>query len=226
MLSMSGAIFRLSWFISNSYSKSEIARNPLTIALAPCSRAKSTRRVSKGFTCTFPSFSVSARMNAARSWALKRGSFLRTGWSTTPTTTLSNTAEVRPMMSRWPFVTGSYEPGQTAVPPFLSATMDRDAGVAVEALAREREREQQGRPLVGFGHDAGIFGQESRQELRERLRQAGGGIIRGVDQDEVVWTVGGAQEAERVAPDDGAGEVQRIEVAPHERRGTRVALHE
>ena len=35
MLSMSGASLRLSWFISNSYSKSEIARRPLTIAVAP-----------------------------------------------------------------------------------------------------------------------------------------------------------------------------------------------
>ena len=32
---MSGAWRRLSWFISSSYSKSEIARRPLTIALAP-----------------------------------------------------------------------------------------------------------------------------------------------------------------------------------------------
>ena len=31
---MSGACMRLSWFISNSYSKSEIARRPLTIAFA------------------------------------------------------------------------------------------------------------------------------------------------------------------------------------------------
>ena len=34
-LSISGASLRLSWFISNSYSKSEIARRPLTIAVAP-----------------------------------------------------------------------------------------------------------------------------------------------------------------------------------------------
>ena len=56
MLSMSGAILRFSWFISNSYSKSEIARRPFTIAFAPCSRAKSTTSVSKGFTCTLGRF--------------------------------------------------------------------------------------------------------------------------------------------------------------------------
>ena len=35
MLSIPGSSLRLSWAISNSYSKSEIARRPLTIALAP-----------------------------------------------------------------------------------------------------------------------------------------------------------------------------------------------
>src|SRR5680860_1338196 len=107
MLSMSGASLRLSWFISNSYSKSEIARSPFTIARAPLSRAKSTRRVSKDFTCTLPSFSVSAWTNATRSSAVNTVCFLRTGWLTTPTTTLSNTEAARPMMSRWPRVTGS-----------------------------------------------------------------------------------------------------------------------
>ena len=80
MLSMSGAILRLSWFISNSYSKSEIARSPLTIGLAPFSRAKSTSRLSKGFTCTLPSFATSASMNATRSSAVNTVFFLRTGW--------------------------------------------------------------------------------------------------------------------------------------------------
>ena len=107
MLSMSGAIFRLSWFISNSYSKSEIARSPLTIALAPCSRANSTTRVSKGFTCTLAISATSAWMNATRSSAVKRVFCLRTGWLTTATITLSNTSEARRMMSRWPNVTGS-----------------------------------------------------------------------------------------------------------------------
>ena len=36
------------WTISSSYSKSEIARRPLTIARAPTLRAKSTTRVSNG----------------------------------------------------------------------------------------------------------------------------------------------------------------------------------
>src|SRR5829696_8395059 len=107
MLSMSGAIFRFSWFISNSYSKSEIARNPLTIAFAPCSRAKSTRRVSKGFTCTLPYSASADSINATRSSALNTVLPLRTAWFTTPTMTLSNTFATRVMMSMWPNVTGS-----------------------------------------------------------------------------------------------------------------------
>jgi hypothetical protein len=107
MLSMSGAILRLSWFISNSYSKSEIARRPLTIALAPCLRAKSTSRMSNASTCTLPSPSTSASMNATRSSALKTVFSLRTDWFTTATITCSNTFAVRSMMSMWPSVTGS-----------------------------------------------------------------------------------------------------------------------
>src|SRR5919106_1072456 len=52
---MSAASLRFSWFISNSYSKSEIARRPLTIAVAPHSRANSTRRFEKTLTSMFSS---------------------------------------------------------------------------------------------------------------------------------------------------------------------------
>ena len=51
--SISGASLRLSWFISNSYSKSEMARRPLTTAVAPFSCAKSTSRLEKTWTSTF-----------------------------------------------------------------------------------------------------------------------------------------------------------------------------
>jgi hypothetical protein len=80
-------------------------------------------------------------MNETRSSALNSVSFLRTGWFTTPTTTLSNTLAARPMMSRWPIVIGSYDPGQTAVPPLRSAAMDGYASVAVDPLDDERERQ-------------------------------------------------------------------------------------
>src|SRR5215208_5424657 len=162
---MSGAILRLSWFISNSYSKSEIARSPFTIAFAPYSRAKSTISVSNASTSTLSRFCTSSRRKATRSSALNSVFCFRNGLFITATTTLSNTSAVRWMMSRWPIVTGSYDPGQTAVPPFRSATMDRDARVAVDALVDERQRERQRRALVRFGHGEGGFGEDAREQL-------------------------------------------------------------
>ena len=107
MLSMSGAILRLSWFISNSYSKSEIARSPFTIAFAPCSRAKSTTRYQRVLPAHWRISAVAAWMNSTRSSAVKSVFCLRTGWFTTATITWSNTSAARRMMSRWPSVTGS-----------------------------------------------------------------------------------------------------------------------
>ena len=52
MLSIPGSSLRFSCAISNSYSKSEIARSPLTIALASLSRANSTSRLAKICTST------------------------------------------------------------------------------------------------------------------------------------------------------------------------------
>ena len=46
-------------------------------------------------------------MNCFRSSAVNSVFSLRTGLLTTPTTTLSNTFEVREITSRWPLVTGS-----------------------------------------------------------------------------------------------------------------------
>ena len=50
---MSGARCRLSWFIWNSHSKSEMTRSPLTIAFASQRRAKSTTSSAKTSTSTF-----------------------------------------------------------------------------------------------------------------------------------------------------------------------------
>ena len=105
--SISGASLRLSWFISNSYSKSEIARSPLTTAVAPCSRANSTSRLAMISTSTLPRSAVASSMNALRSSAVNSVFSLRTGLLTTPTTTLSKTLAVRVIMSRCPLVTGS-----------------------------------------------------------------------------------------------------------------------
>src|SRR3954451_15622342 len=184
---MSGAIFRLSWFISNSYSKSEMARSPFTIAFAPFARAKSTIRLENGSTVTLGRFCTSASMNSTRSSALNSVFCLRTGWATTATMTLSNTSATRRMMSRWPSVTGSYDPGQTATPPLRSAaTVDGDPGVAVDALVHERQCQLERRALVRFGHGEGGLVENGGEQLGELFPQTGGGTIRRVGEHEVV----------------------------------------
>src|SRR3954468_15981087 len=175
MLSISGAILRFSWFISNSYSKSEIARKPFTIALAPCLRANSTTSVSNVFTCTLGRSAISASMNPMRSSASNSVFCLRTGWFTTATITLSNTPEQRRITSRWPNVTGSYEPGHIAIPLPLSATVNGDARVAVDALVDLGQGEGERVALVGFGHGEGAVGQQWRQQLGEPLRRSARG---------------------------------------------------
>ena len=49
MLSISGAIFRFSWFISNSYSKSEIARKSLDDGLGAVLAGEIDEQSIKGF---------------------------------------------------------------------------------------------------------------------------------------------------------------------------------
>ena len=97
----------LSWFISNSYSKSEMARRPLTIALAPFSRAKSTMSLSNVSTRTLGRCDVASSMKAQRSSAENSDLLLRTDALTTATISSSNMYEARVMTSTWPFVIGS-----------------------------------------------------------------------------------------------------------------------
>src|SRR3954454_25056822 len=185
MLSISGAILRFNWFISNSYSKSEIARSPFTILFAPFSRANSTTSVSKVFTCTLPRSAISASMNPIRSSALNSVFCLRTGWFTTATITLSNTPEQRRITSRCPNVTGSYEPGQIAMPLPLAATVDGDPRVAVEALVGRRQGEDERVALVGFGHGEGGVGEQWREQLGEPIRRPARGTIWRVGEHDV-----------------------------------------
>src|ERR671922_1039176 len=137
MDSMSDASWRLSWFISSSYSKSEIARSPLTIAFAPRARANSTTRLENGSTRTLPRWDVAASMNAIRSSALNSDLLLRTDALTTATISSSNIDEARVITSMCPCVIGSYEPGQTAMRG--SGAMDADQGVAIAAFVQERQ---------------------------------------------------------------------------------------
>src|SRR5215212_499670 len=111
-VSSSGNIVRLSCACSNSDSKSETALRPLTMALAPCSRAKSTSRPSMSSTETFSMSAVIFSSSRARSTAGITG-FLRR-FAPTAITTWSKIFDARRMMSRCPAVTGSKLPGQTA----------------------------------------------------------------------------------------------------------------
>ena len=104
---MSDASWRFSWFISSSYSKSEMARRPLTIALAPRSRAKSTTRFLNSSILTLLRCPVASSTNRARSSPENNGLLLRTDASTTPTISTSNIAAARVMTSTWPRVIGS-----------------------------------------------------------------------------------------------------------------------
>src|SRR4051795_8175793 len=191
MLSISGSIVRLSWFISNSYSKSEMARSPFTIAVAPFSLANATSRLSKDFISTFSRDFTSARMNSIRS-SVGKTVFdpFRTGLLTTATTTRSNTEEARVMMSKCPNVTGSYVPGQSATPRVSSGiAVNPDACGAIVAFELEREAELQRGALVRFGHDAGVFREDRWEQMGEALSQRGRRTIWRVEKDEVELAV-------------------------------------
>src|SRR3984885_5624340 len=165
MDSISGACLRLSWFISNSYSKSEIARSPLMIAVAPRSRANSTSSVLNGSTEMLGSVLVALRRNATRSSALNSVAPLRHGRLTTATTTSSNIPEARLITSRCPHVTGSNVPGQRAMR--LVGVMDLNQGVAVTALVEQGQLEAERLTPVGLGDDTGSRGERPGQCRRQ-----------------------------------------------------------
>jgi hypothetical protein len=98
--SISGSWRRLSWFISSSYSKSEIARSPLTIAFAPTLLAKSTISVENGSTRTFSTSGSARWMKPTRSSMPNSEPLLRTERLTTATTTSSYRPAARLITSR------------------------------------------------------------------------------------------------------------------------------
>src|SRR4051812_4554413 len=228
---MSAASLRLSWFISNSYSKSEIALSPLSSAPAPCLRAKSTRSVSNTSTSTFSSFSVACRRNSLRSAAVNRVVGLRTGWFTTPTTTRSNTRAARWMMSTWPYVTGSYEPGQTATgPSALFIAVYGDSDIAVSPLPQQGQIDLQ-RVFDGALANHARLGRESSDELAAQpIPETVGESIGRVAEDQVPAlppASGVAQECQRVGPHDGSVlGPHALEVLPDGVRRGRVRVDE
>ena len=107
MLSISGAILRLSWFISNSYSKSEIARSPLTIALAPLLAGEIDEQRIKGFHLHIAEFCDLRLDEGDALLGAEERLLLAHRLVDHPDDHVSNTCAARLMMSRWPNVTGS-----------------------------------------------------------------------------------------------------------------------
>src|SRR4051794_34432222 len=221
---------RLSWFISISYSKSEIARRPLTIARAPARWANCTISTSNAAERTLPIGAVASSMKLSRSSVENSVPPLRTGWLTIATTTSSNMAAARAMTSRCPFVIGSYEPGQTAMRGSGVMGVDADERVAVAAFVRERQEELDRGPAVALRHHAAAGRKqrpERRGELPPQLRCA---PVRGIEEDEIVCV-----SAFRCVPQRRAGrprvhaglrlaQPERPQVGPDDGHRARVAL--
>src|SRR5919108_870471 len=227
MDSMSEASWRLSWFISSSYSKSEIARSPFTIALAPRARAKSTTSVENGSTRTLPRCPVAASMNSIRSSAENSELVLRTEAATTATISSSNIAAARVITSRWPLVTGSYVPGQTAMRG--SGAMDADQGVAIAAFVQERQVQLERAAAVALGDHRRAGRQHGRQRGRQLAPEASGQPIWRVEEDEIVLTRRrrcGAEEPPDVRAPHLRGRAERREVGAHGADRARRAVHE
>src|SRR3954452_21698952 len=173
-----------------------MARRPLTIAIAPFSRAKSTTRLLKGSARTFSRWPTADSTKEQRSSASKTVFPLRIGRLTTPTITSSYIFAARVMTSMWPRVIGSYEPGTTAIR--LSGAMDSDHGVAVAALVEQRERKAEGRLPAGLDRDP-----RARREHRGKVpvevsRQRGRAPVWRIEEHEIVFAPGlscAAQEA-------------------------------
>src|SRR5262249_18224160 len=100
----------------------------------------STTSLSNGTARTLPRCCVACSMNAIRSSASNSERLLRTDALTTAMMSSSNIVEAREMMSMWPLVTGSYEPGQTARRG--SGAIDANEGVAVAAFVVEGQAER------------------------------------------------------------------------------------
>src|SRR3954470_6087305 len=167
-------------------------------------------------TRTFSRCAVAFSMKRTRCSPVNMGCVLRTEAFTTATISSSNIAAARLITSTWPLVTGSYEPGQTAMR--LSGAMDADDGVAVAALVGRGQVEIERGPAIALGdhQPAGLQhgGQRLRQLAPEALRQPVGRI----EEDEIVVAACpgcAAQEHARVgAPHLGVGP-ERREVGPH-----------
>src|SRR3954451_1316604 len=201
---MSGACIRFSWFISISYSKSEIARRPFTIARAPTRSANSTMSTSNDAERTFGRGSVPSSMKLSGCSAGTSVPPLRTGWFTIATTTSSNSTAARLITSRWPFVIGSYEPGQTAMRGSGGMAVDADERVAVAAFVRQGQGELERGAAVALGHHPSAAGQQRLERRGELSPQPRSAPVGGIEEDQIVCVSAGGCAAEGRAGRSGA----------------------
>src|SRR3954470_15778592 len=209
-----------------------MARSPLTIARAPTWWANSTISTSNESERTFSRCAIASSMKLSRSSVLNSVPPLRTGWLTIATTTSSNRAALRAITSRWPFVIGSYEPGQTAMRGSGVTGVDADQRVAVAAFVRDGEDELERSAAVALGHDATAAGQhrlERRGELSPQLRSA---PVGGIEEDQIVCVLARECVPERRARGPRVharlrrGQPERLQVGADDRHRARVALDE
>ena len=232
--SMSGACMRLSWFISNSYSKSEIARRPLTIALRADSRAKSTTSESNGSARTL---SRCARRLLDEGEALldvEQRLALAHGRLTTATTTSSKMlggARDHVEVAVGDRVVGAGADGDAVVGVMRRGCGSgcRRSGVRATSGSGEVER----RAAVALGDDAAAPAPARGAATRESSRPSPGALpVRRVEEDQIVCVAALACVAQRAragirstrasaAPTPSASRFARTT-----RRGAGVALDE
>src|SRR3954449_8875551 len=135
-------------------------------------------------TRTFSRCEVAFSMKRTRSSPVNMGLVLRTEELTTATISSSNIAAARPMTSTWPLVTGSYEPGQTAMR--LSGAMDADDGVAVAALVFDGEIDLERRAAVALCDDRAPRRQHGLQGRRQVVSDGPGQPVWRIEEDQII----------------------------------------
>src|SRR5437763_4588883 len=180
------------------------------MALTPCSAANSTRSPLKKSTRTLDRWLVTSRRRSCRSSKVNSGSDF---WGLRMTATMSSSKcwAVRSMMSRWPFVTGSNDPGMSAIATlvrlsFLDSQVHHGTAVALAS----HDRPVRGDVELAAGPGDHELGAEAREHGIPAVERVGR-----VDQRQIEL-VGILQPRHCVGPHDLAPvEAGRRQVGAH-----------
>src|SRR5438067_1485084 len=154
------------------------------MALTPCSAANSTSRPLKKSTRTFDRCLVTSRRRSCRSSRVNSGSAF-CGLRMTATMSSSKCWAVRSMMSRWPFVTGSNDPGMSAIATLVRlsfAGYQVHHGTAVALRSHDAPWRRDLEVTVGLGHHE--VGADAREHDIPPVERVGR-----VDEREVIGSV-------------------------------------